>query len=244
MQISPWTYFYDYIISSNIDCILRCVRSRELSVYRLVNNTVSLDHYRVSVDHGTWYIFQKLWPTSCRLQFPKCIFPVYFCEVYPAYKCNASSKLCEIIHLLIPAVAEVSGGYKQVKVRGRLKIHPSPWKEASLRCSGRCKARWDTPFTLDRSSSRLKCHCYARSPTTTNTNTTNLLSSWSVKSRLIWECFGGWISIDLVLRKIEGNILRKIENIFRCMHRTKSPLLPFSQAAIKALAGAAVSGSH
>ena len=33
---------------------------------------------------------------------------VYFCEVNPAY---ASSKRCEII-LLIPAVAEVSGGFK------------------------------------------------------------------------------------------------------------------------------------
>ena len=169
-------------------------------------------------------------------------FQIVFLRSVPGLR-MASSKRCEIT-LLIPAVAEVWGGYKQVKVRGRLKIHPSPWKEASLRCSGRCKARWDTPFTLDRSSSRLKCHCYARSPTNTNTTTTNLLSSWSVKSRLIWECFGGWISIDLVLRKIEGNILRKIENIFRCMHRTKSPLLPFSQAAIKALAGAAVSGSH
>ena len=43
--------------------------------------------YRTFVDHGTWYIFQKLWPTAFRL--------------YPVY---ASSKLCEFIlpELLFP----------------------------------------------------------------------------------------------------------------------------------------------
>ena len=47
-------------------------------------DSVSLDRYRVSVDHEISYVFWKLWQLSI----------VYFCEVYPAY---ASSKLCKFI---------------------------------------------------------------------------------------------------------------------------------------------------
>ena len=54
-------------------------------VYFSVSMSVSLDCYRASVDHGMWYIFQKLWPTDFdlfKVYFPKVCFPkVYFSKV-------------------------------------------------------------------------------------------------------------------------------------------------------------------
>ena len=34
------------------------------------------------------------------------------------------------------------------KARVRLKIHPSPWTEASLRCIARCKVQCEVRYTL------------------------------------------------------------------------------------------------
>lgn len=42
--------------------------------FQLSTVSVLLDCFRASVDHGTWYIFRKLWPTAFRVRLPKYIF--------------------------------------------------------------------------------------------------------------------------------------------------------------------------
>ena len=51
--------------------------------------------YRATVNHGRWYIFWKLWPTTFRLWFPKSIFcSIFLQSVHQLY---TSSNLCELI---------------------------------------------------------------------------------------------------------------------------------------------------
>ena len=60
--------------------IFRCVCISSTYPGQLVGWFVSGSHFQistVSADHGTWYIFWKLWPTAFRLWFPKLFFPKY-----------------------------------------------------------------------------------------------------------------------------------------------------------------------
>ena len=56
----------------------RCQIYSALPLFRCLD---ALDRYRAPVDHGTWYIFWKLWLTAFRLWFPKYILQ----SVPPAY---------------------------------------------------------------------------------------------------------------------------------------------------------------
>ena len=82
--------------------IFRCVCISSTYPGQLVGWFVSGSHFQistVSADHGTWYIFWKLWPTAFRLLFPKLIFLKYI--FWKCILCKNIFAMCtRLTHLL------------------------------------------------------------------------------------------------------------------------------------------------
>ena len=82
--------------------IFRCVSISITYPGQLVGWFVSGSHFQistVSADHGTWYIFWKLWPTAFRLLFPKLIFLKYI--FWKCILCKNIFAMCtRLTHLL------------------------------------------------------------------------------------------------------------------------------------------------